>query len=291
MVAVYGAGFMRTAAAAERFAQQSNERVLSPAEAEVIASMVQDTARALAVSAGAATGNVVQQSPPAAAPATKVDATTAKVSSSATADSKVATANNSKSAGATTVASSEARRDSAAQQSERASAAPAPGASVASAASVPANAQPTGSVPAQTPPVAAPSSPPVVSSVQPTSSSTPASTSSSTAVPVAPPATKVDETATPPAESKPALKWKDGNYTGYGTSRHGDIEVYLETDAGKISYIKISQCLTQYSCSWISHLPAQVIARQGPNVDGVSGATQSVNAFYYAVVQALAKAK
>lgn len=93
------------------------------------------------------------------------------------------------------------------------------------------------------------------------------------------------------AESKPVLKWKDGNYTGYGQSRHGDIEVYLETDGGKITFVKISQCLTQYSCSWIADLPTQVITRQGPNVDAVSGATQSANAFYYAVVQALAKAK
>ena len=92
-------------------------------------------------------------------------------------------------------------------------------------------------------------------------------------------------------DSKPALKWKDGSYTGYGTSRHGDIEVYLETDGGKISYVRISQCLTQYSCSWISELPAQVIARQSPRVDATSGATQSANAFYYAVVQALSKAK
>ena len=31
--------------------------------------------------------------------------------------------------------------------------------------------------------------------------------------------------------------------------------------------------------------------RQSPEVDYVSGATQSVNAFYYAVVEALNKAK
>ena len=42
---------------------------------------------------------------------------------------------------------------------------------------------------------------------------------------------------------------------------------------------------------WIAALPGQVISRQSPNVDYVSGATQSTNAFYYAVVDALSKAK
>ena len=53
----------------------------------------------------------------------------------------------------------------------------------------------------------------------------------------------------------------------------------------------ISQCLTRYSCSWIAALPPQVVSRQSPETDYVSGATQSTNAFYYAVVEALAKAK
>jgi uncharacterized protein with FMN-binding domain len=53
----------------------------------------------------------------------------------------------------------------------------------------------------------------------------------------------------------------------------------------------IAQCLTRYSCSWIAALPPQVVSRQSPNVDYVSGATQSVNAFYDAVVDALNKAK
>ena len=34
-----------------------------------------------------------------------------------------------------------------------------------------------------------------------------------------------------------------------------------------------------------------VAQRQSPEVDYVSGATQSTNAFYYAVVEALSKAK
>jgi uncharacterized protein with FMN-binding domain len=99
--------------------------------------------------------------------------------------------------------------------------------------------------------------------------------------------------ATPavPLPSIDVAKWKDGAYTGWGTSRHGDIEATVVIEGGKIASAVISQCLTRYSCSWVAHLQGQVVTRQSPEVDYVSGATQSTNAFYYAVVQALSKAK
>ena len=62
-------------------------------------------------------------------------------------------------------------------------------------------------------------------------------------------------------------------------------------EAGRIASATIAQCLTRYSCSVISRLPPEVAERQSPEVDYVSGATQSANAFYYAVVDALSKAK
>jgi len=91
------------------------------------------------------------------------------------------------------------------------------------------------------------------------------------------------------AEANPA--WRDGAFTGYGTSRHGDIEATVVIEGGRITSATISQCLTRYSCSWINHLQAQVVARQSPNVDYVSGATESANAFFYAVFEALLKAE
>jgi uncharacterized protein with FMN-binding domain len=84
---------------------------------------------------------------------------------------------------------------------------------------------------------------------------------------------------------------KDGSFSGWGTSRHGDIEATVVIERGKITNAFISQCLTRYSCSWVSHLPGQVVTRQSAEVDYVTGATQSANAFYYAVMQALSKAK
>jgi uncharacterized protein with FMN-binding domain len=78
---------------------------------------------------------------------------------------------------------------------------------------------------------------------------------------------------------------------GRGTSRHGDIEAMVEIKDGRIVSAVISQCLTRYSCSWINHLLPQVVTRQSADVDYVSGATQSANALYYAVLQALSQAK
>jgi uncharacterized protein with FMN-binding domain len=105
--------------------------------------------------------------------------------------------------------------------------------------------------------------------------------------PDAPPASPPPaDTVTAPA-APAASKWRDGTYTGWGDSRHGSIEATVVIRAGRIADAYISRCLTRYSCSWIDHLQIQVVDRQGPEVDFVSGATQSVNAFYYAVVEAL----
>jgi uncharacterized protein with FMN-binding domain len=93
-----------------------------------------------------------------------------------------------------------------------------------------------------------------------------------------------------PAEPK-APQWKDGTYFGWGTSRHGDIQAQVVIEGGRIASATIAECLTRYSCSVIGKLPPQVAERQSPEVDYVSGATQSTNAFYYAVVEALSKAK
>jgi uncharacterized protein with FMN-binding domain len=94
----------------------------------------------------------------------------------------------------------------------------------------------------------------------------------------------------PAPEPPPAPKWKDGTYTGWGSSRHGDIQAAVVIEGGKIQGATIAQCLTRYSCDVIDMLPPQVAARQSADVDYVSRATESANAFYYAVVDALNKA-
>lgn len=114
------------------------------------------------------------------------------------------------------------------------------------------------------------------------------------ASPVSPqpaPAPLPDSAAPQTVKAREAATLKDGVYYGWGTSRHGDIQASVEIKDGKIVGAYISQCLTQYSCSWVSALPPEVVQRQSAEVDYVSGATQSSNAFYYAVADALKKAK
>jgi uncharacterized protein with FMN-binding domain len=107
-----------------------------------------------------------------------------------------------------------------------------------------------------------------------------------------PPAVTAPTTAAPITDaSGTVLKWRDGTFSGWGTSRHGDVEVTLIIERGRITTAAISRCLTRYSCSWIAHLQPQVVERQSPEVDNVSGATESANAFYYAVVEALKAAR
>ena len=110
-----------------------------------------------------------------------------------------------------------------------------------------------------------------------------------TAAPIVQAPPPVVEPATPPTAAAP--KYKDGTYYGWGTSRHGDIQAAVVIEDGRIASATIAQCLTRYSCNVIAMLPPQVAQRQSPETDYVSGATQSTNAFYYAVVEALAKAK
>ena len=105
-----------------------------------------------------------------------------------------------------------------------------------------------------------------------------------------PPSPPPSPQPSPPSPLLPAPKWKDGTYTGWGTSRHGDIQSQVVIEDGRIVSASIALCQTRYSCSVIDKLPPQVAARQSADVDSVSGATQSADAFYYGVVEALDKA-
>ena len=105
------------------------------------------------------------------------------------------------------------------------------------------------------------------------------------------PAPTVEQKTEAGAPSAAAPPWKDGKYLGWGSCRHGDLQAQVVIEGGKIASAEIAQCLTRYSCSVIENLPPQVAERQSPDVDTVSGATQSADAFYWAVFDALSKAK
>jgi uncharacterized protein with FMN-binding domain len=84
--------------------------------------------------------------------------------------------------------------------------------------------------------------------------------------------------------------YRDGTYTAWGDSRHGRILATVVIRRGRISAAEITTCRMRYPCSMIAMLPGQVVTRQGTDVDLVSGATQSAEAFSMAVDRALEQA-
>jgi uncharacterized protein with FMN-binding domain len=87
-----------------------------------------------------------------------------------------------------------------------------------------------------------------------------------------------------------AAKWRDGTYTGLGDSPHGDIEARVVIRDGRIVEAAIATCDTRYPCSVIDPLIHQPVERQSPAVDYMSHATESSDAYYYALVAALENA-
>jgi uncharacterized protein with FMN-binding domain len=151
----------------------------------------------------------------------------------------------------------------------------------------PAASAPAATAPRKTKPVAA---------VEHTVRADTASVPKDTALSVPAVAATATDTAGTPADSAKAAAdsvkvLKDGTYSGWGTSRHGDIQAAVEIQGGRIVKAYITQCLTRYSCSRIASIIPQVVDRQSAEVDYVSGATQSTDAFYYAIVEALSKAR
>ena len=256
VVAVYAAGYVRTAAAAQRFSDESNGRRATPERdapsptGAVTAGQTSD-ARMAEKFGNSASGTVAQTARSVLAAPNAPSNVSNTLSGASNAPAKASPEKYAKSTTAKSVSNDEAVKNAIAAAASKATidtATTTPAAAVAETTTTP---------PAATPPAAAAEAP-----VKPEKAPLP-----------------------------PGVKWRDGRFVGYGQSRHGDIEATIEVWEGKISYVAISQCLTQYSCSFIEKLPQQVFDRQSANVDNVSGATQSSNAFYYAITQALQKAK
>lgn len=88
-----------------------------------------------------------------------------------------------------------------------------------------------------------------------------------------------------------AVRYRDGTYTGWGRRRHGGVEATVVIRRGRIAQTTISLCDTRYPCSYIEPLPPQAVARNSAEVDAISGATESSDAFAKAVADALKKAE
>src|SRR5262249_18527212 len=109
--------------------------------------------------------------------------------------------------------------------------------------------------------------------------------------PLALPVAVPDPAPVAPPAPPPAPLFKDGTYSGWGSSRHGDIQATVVVEAGKIVSATITSCYTRSPCSRIAALPPEVVERQSAEVDYVSRATDSTYAFYYAILEAISKAK
>ncbi len=87
-----------------------------------------------------------------------------------------------------------------------------------------------------------------------------------------------------------AADYRDGTYSGWGRARHGRILATVVIRRGRIASVSITDCRMKYPCSMIGVLPARVSSVQSVDVDIVSGATNSSEAFVRAVTAALAQA-
>jgi uncharacterized protein with FMN-binding domain len=103
--------------------------------------------------------------------------------------------------------------------------------------------------------------------------------------PIRPPVARATATAVP------GTSYKDGTYSGMGSSRRGNVWVSVTVTNGRIGSVTITRSTLQYPVRDIAGLPAQVVQRQGAQVDIVSGATYSSQAFRTATSQALAQAQ
>ena len=85
--------------------------------------------------------------------------------------------------------------------------------------------------------------------------------------------------------------YRDGTFSGQGTSRRGDVWVQVQVAGGRIANVSITRSTLQYPLRDIAGLPQQVVDRQSAQVDVVSRATYSSMAFRQAVTQALTSAQ
>jgi uncharacterized protein with FMN-binding domain len=103
--------------------------------------------------------------------------------------------------------------------------------------------------------------------------------------------TSVFVDASAPTTTSATSTYADGTYTGQGTSRRGGVSVSVTIQGGSISNVQITSVSTEYPVSDIASLPAQVVKQQSANVNVISGATYSSQAFKQAVQQALSKSQ
>lgn len=130
-----------------------------------------------------------------------------------------------------------------------------------------------------------------------TSQTTPTTTKPITTPPQTPTKAPV-KVPTPPPVTTPKNKYKDGSFTGsVADAYYGNIQIKITISSGKITDVVFLQYPNDRSTSReingqaMPYLKAEAIQAQSANVDIVSGATDSSQAFRISLASALAQAK
>ncbi|PYE44397.1 FMN-binding protein [Paenibacillus barcinonensis] len=93
------------------------------------------------------------------------------------------------------------------------------------------------------------------------------------------------------AQAQHTSIYRDGSYEGSGSNRRGSIKVVVTIHKDKITDVEISQFAMHYSEQDVVDMPDEVISKQSAQVNNVSGATYSTEAFSSAVQDALDQAR
>lgn len=132
---------------------------------------------------------------------------------------------------------------------------------------------------------------PATSTATDSTSTAPARTGTSTPQVVVGASATPTATAVPPTAVPSSSTYADGTYSATGTSNLGNVTVSVTIASDTITNVQITKVTTKYPVSRIASLPTQVISKQTANVNVVSGATYSSQAFRQAVQQALVQAQ
>ncbi|WP_246294481.1 FMN-binding protein [Paenibacillus planticolens] len=85
--------------------------------------------------------------------------------------------------------------------------------------------------------------------------------------------------------------YKEGTYTGTGSNRRGSIEATVTIKNDRITDVEISHFAMHYTIDDVEGLPQEVVQKQSAQVQNVSGATYSTQAFKDAIQDALSQAR
>jgi uncharacterized protein with FMN-binding domain len=85
--------------------------------------------------------------------------------------------------------------------------------------------------------------------------------------------------------------YKDGTYQGSGMNRRGSLGTAVTVKNDKITDVEIINFAMHYSIDDVVGLPQEVLQNQSAQVNNVSGATYSTQAFEDAVQEALSQAQ